>query len=131
MEAEKSRNNRMRFNDELEARLQHWALWVYSFISGEQGYPKESFLSKCIKQGFQPSKKISRSSSIPFYNQKAEEVNTIFNQLKSISPELADAVFYYYLSKEKVCVLADKRSIAKNTFYKRVREAKKFIGERL
>lgn len=121
----------MALNLELEKRLQHWAAWIVTFLNGEQGYPRESSIARFFEEGFSPYQNTAKSSSIPYYNPKAETVNTCFNRLKSEYPDRADALYHYYISRKKLSQLASERKIASRTWRSRVRDAKLWMAASL
>lgn len=121
----------MALNLELEGRLQHWAAWIITFLNGEQGYPRQSSIARFYDEGFNSYQNTAKSSSIPYYNPKAEEVDACFNRLKFEYPQKADALYYYYISRKKPSELAAERKIASRTWRSRVHEAKLWMAASL
>ncbi len=119
----------MAINYQLERRLMHWAAWtIYNF----SGWPEESPMYKFMQEGFLGNKNNIRKSSIPFKpNDIAEKVHAIILRLNKKSHEQAEAIYVYYVTGDNIREFSKEKNINYSTFYRRLREAKRWIGERL
>lgn len=112
-------------------RLHHWAAWEYLFRINMQGWAKESAIARFMREGFLGNNNINRTSSEPYHNPKAEEVNRIFNLLKKENVIQAEVFYLYYVFNVSAVQYINERKVCRQTFYKRLGAARKFILERL
>lgn len=121
----------MSTRNSIEIRLVHWAIWEVSFMKNQQGWPKDSALSKFCEEGFIPNENSNRTSSLPYRSHDAEVVRAKLNILQRENPEQARALFWYYLTQRSIRNLAKEQKISKTKYYTLLKQAKKRMEEML
>jgi hypothetical protein len=112
-------------------RINHWAAWEISFSQNKQGWPRESPLARYQREGFLVNDNLSRSSSIPYYYEEAEQVNNCFNRMKEEHREQAEVFYAFYVHNIRAKVFAKLLNISVRTYYLRLGKAKKWMADEL
>jgi hypothetical protein len=117
------------FSIYFEKRLDHWARWVININHGWVGYPSESSITSFHKNELDHNR--IKTSSIPFYDPLAEEVNVGINKMRTVNPLYTDAVYSCYTTRKPPKELAEERGISARTFRERLFNAKCWLEKNL
>jgi hypothetical protein len=125
------RKAEVRYDENLENRLNHWAAWVIKINCGESGYPSKSTMYDIYRMGGYVGKSIPKSTCLLQMSKWADEMNGLINRLKTERPVLSEAIYLHYTTRLNKKTLAKEIGVSPRTLRERVKCGKDWLSDEL